>query len=72
MKFKEENKCIDIKILEIKKFKIIIFERVLNDKILTLNEMIWSPKKLEKVIKLTNYKFVDIKTLFIVSKTYKI
>ena len=67
---KEEDKFIELKLIENKGLKRIIIEGVSNDRLLTSTEFIMKFNKLQEEIELTNYECVDNKTVFIVSRTY--
>ena len=67
---KEEDKFIELKLIENKGLKRIIIEGVSNDRLLTSNEFIMKFNELQEEIELTNYECVDNKTVFIVSRTY--
>ena len=67
---KEEDKFIELKLIENKGLKRIIIEGVSNDRIITSNEFIVKFNELQEEIELTNYECVDNKTVFIVSRTY--
>ena len=68
---KEEDKFIELKLIENKGLKRIIIEGVSNDRLLTSKEFIMKFNELHEEIELTNYECVDNKTVFIVSRTYK-
>ena len=67
---KEEDKFIELKLIENKGLKRIIIEGVSNDRLLTSNEFIMKFNELQEEIELTNYECVDNKTVFIVNRTY--
>lgn len=67
---KEEDKFIELKLIETKGLKRIIIEGVSNDRLLTSCEFIMKFNELQEEIELTNYECVDNKTIFIVSRTY--
>ena len=68
---KEEDKFIELKLIENKGLKRIIIEGVSNDRLLTSFEFIMKFNELQEEIELTNYECIDNKTVFIVSRTYK-
>lgn len=68
---KEEDKFIELKLIENKGLKSIIIEGVSNDRLLTSFEFIMKFNELQEEIELTNYECIDNKTVFIVSRTYK-
>lgn len=67
---KEEDKFIELKLIENKGLKRIIIEGVSNDRLLTSKEFIMKFNELQEEIELTNYECVDNKTVFIVNRTY--
>jgi len=67
---KEEDKFIELKLIENKGLKRIIIEGFCNNRLLTSKEFIMKFNELQEKIELTNYECVDNKTIFIVSRTY--